>query len=145
MRRYVLSKIKLVNGPIGPVYRHRLQQVQEERRLNFEYLGGNIKTGPDGKPTEKALLCLIAGNNHAALRDDPELLLLPMISHDIKVSSIHTATKLRAKAAIVAMGHDVLETEVAWDNADGFRDVVEHYGRKNNPAFDADDFDLFDS
>lgn len=142
MRRYTLSKIKTTAHPqFGSLNTHRLQEIP-----GIEYLGGEIKVDPNtGMPTEKALLCLVAGSQHSTLRNDPELLLLPIVGHDIKVSSIHTQTKLACKAAAIAMGFSAPETDAIWNNADGFRDIVEAYGRKNNPDFDADDFDLFDS
>lgn len=142
MKRYYLSKIKQVQDPnVGPVWRHRLQEI-----AGVEYLGGEIKVDPaTGKPTEKALLCLVAGTDHTKLKGDPELVPLPMVSHDIKVSSIHTKTKLDCKAAIKTLGFNDQEVEDAMNNSDGFRDLVEHFGRKNNPEFDADSFDLYEN
>jgi len=142
MKRYYLSKIKQVNDPLmGPVWVHRLQELP-----GVEYLGGEIAVDPQtGVPTQKALLVLVAGVNHRQFRDDPELIALPLVSHDIKIASVHTATKLRCKADIKALGFDAAEVETAFANADGFRDVVEHFGRKNNPDFDADAFDLYEN
>lgn len=147
MKRYYLSKILQVNEPpFGLVWKHRLQVLQEQGALNFEYLGGEIKTDPaTGVPTEKALLCLVAGINHAKFKNDAELVGLPLVAHDIKVSSIHTATKLKCKADIKALGLSPQEVEDAFNNADGFRDVVEHFGRKNNPDFSSDNFDLYEN
>lgn len=142
MKRYYLSKIKAVEIPgMGTVYRHRLQELPD-----VEYLGGEIKTDPNtGLPTEKALLCLVAGAKHSKFKNDPELVPLPMVSHDIKVSSIHTATKLKCKADIKALGLSRQEVEDAFDNADGFKDVVSHFGKKNNDTFNPDDFDLYEN
>jgi len=142
MKRYYLSKIKQVQDPlVGPVWRHRLQEIP-----GVEYLGGEIKIDPaTGKPTEKALLCLVAGVNHAKFKADPELVGLPLVAHDIKVASIHTKTKLDCKVAIKALGFSDQEVEDAMNNSDGFRDLVEHFGKKNNPDFDADNFDLYEN
>lgn len=142
MKRYYLSKIKAVEIPgMGTAYRHRLQEIPD-----VEYLGGEIRTDPaTGLPTELALLCLVAGVRHAKLKQDPELVALPLVGHDIKVSSIHTATKLKCKADIKALGFPDEEVKAAFDNADGFKDVATHFGRKNNPAFDPDDFDLYEN
>lgn len=142
MKRYYLSKIKAVEIPgMGTAYRHRLQELPD-----VEYLGGEIKTDPaTGLPTEKALLCLVAGVKHAKFKQDPELVALPLVGHDIKVSSIHTATKLKCKADIKALGFSDVEVEAAFDNADGFKDVANHFGRKNKDDFNADDFDLYEN
>lgn len=142
MKRYYLSRIKQVEEPgMGLVWKHRLQELP-----NVEYLGGEIAVDPTtGVPTQKALLCLVAGVKHKNLIADAELVPLPMVSHDIKVSSIHTPTKLAAKAAIKGLGFTDAEIESVFTNADGFRDVVEHFGRLNNPAFNADDFDLYEN
>lgn len=142
MKRYYLSAIKLVNDPnAGPVWKHRLQEL-----TNVKYLGGEIKVDPaTGLPTEKALLVLVAGVNHAKFKDDPELVGLPMVAHDIKVSAIHTQTKLKCKADVVALGFDQADVDAAFDNSDGFRDLVTHFGRKNNDAFDPNNFDLYEN
>ena len=97
-----------------------------------------------GVPLHKALLVLVGGIDHRAYAADPMLIPLPAVDQDVKVSSIQAGTKVSAKARIKAFGFDDAETEAAWGNADGLRDVLNHYGRKNNPNFDADAFDLTD-
>lgn len=145
MKRYYLSKIKLVDVPgFGPVWRHRLQELSDT--MPIDYVGGEIAVDPNtGIPTQKALLVLVGGVDHQRLRGDPELVPLPAVAADTKVSAIHTPTKVGAKAAIRALGFTQQEVDAAWDNADGLRDVLNHYGKKNNPAFDADKFDVDES
>lgn len=144
MKRYYLSKIFCdTEGTYGEpgFWMHRLQTYP-----GIDYTGGEIKTDPvTGIPTEKALLCLVGGINHKQLQDDPELIPLPDVARDVKVSAIHTATKLKAKADIKALGFEDSEVEEVWGNADGLRDVLNHYGRKNNENFDANNFDLDES
>lgn len=143
MKRYYLSKIKAVEMPgMGTVYKHRLQEPQYS---GVDYVGGEIKVDPaTGIPTEKALLVLVGSINHKRFKDDPELVPLPNVSHDMKVSAIHTKTKLDCKAAIKALGFADQEVEDVFVGADGIRDVLSHFGRKNNESFDCDDFDLDD-
>lgn len=142
MKRYYLSKIKQVEDPaMGPVWLHRLQEIP-----GVEYLGGEIAVNPQsGVPTQKAMLVLVAGVDHAKFKNDDELVPLPMVSHDIKLASVHTATKLKCKADIKALGFNATEVNDAFNNADGFRDLVEHFGKKNNPDFSADNFDLYEN
>lgn len=142
MKRYYLSKIKQVSDPdFGLVYKHRLQEYS-----GIDYQGGEIKVDPTtGAPTEKALLVLVGGIDHKQFRDDPELIPLPDVKIDSKVSSIHTPTKLKVKQAIKALGLTDAEVEEVWGNADGLRDVLNHYGKRNNPDFDCDKFDLDES
>lgn len=140
MKRYYLSKIYQSNDPPLNPWVHKLQTYADR-----EYLGGEIKVDPvTGVPTEKALLVLVAGKHHAALVADPDLIAMPNVPHDMKVASIHTPTKLAAKASIRALGFAKEDVDAVWDNADGMREVLNHYGRKNNPQFDVNDFDLTD-
>lgn len=145
MKRYYLSKIKQVTVPgFGLVWRHRAQEISETTSL--DYVGGEIAVHPQtGVPTQKALLILVGGIDHQRLRDDPELVPMPDVKIDNKVSSMHVPTKLKAKAAIKALGFADAEVENVWSNADGLRDVLDHYGRLNNPEFDCDKFDLDES
>ena len=143
MKRFYLSRIFQDNAGdygIPGAWRHGIQ-----KHANREYIGGEIEVDPvTGIPTQKAILVLVGGKSHAALVADPDVIPLPDVSPDIKVSSVHTATKLGIKRRIVALGFAQADVDAAWDNADGMRDVLNHYGRKNNPTFDANDFDLTD-
>ncbi len=142
MKRYYLSKIKQVTMPNGmQAWRHRLQEV-----TGIEWLGGEFAVDDQtGEPSAPALLVLVAAVDHAALKNDPEIVPLPQVAHDMKVSSIHTATKLKCKSDIVALGFGEAEVDAVWNNADGFRDVLTHFGRRNDPNFDPDAFDLYES
>lgn len=145
MRRFYLSKIKQVTDPVlGTVNRHRFQEMVALLGLNIDYLGGEIKVDANGQPTEKALLILVGAASHKAFQNDPDLVPMPDVALDVKVSSVHTATKVLCKTAIKALGIPDAEVETVWANADGIRDVVNHYGKKNNPLFDANSFDLTD-
>lgn len=143
MKRFYLSKIfQDTAGQYGipGAWRHGIQ-----KHANREYIGGEIEVDPvTGIPTQKAILVLVGGKSHAALVNDPDIIPLPDVSPDIKVSSVHTPTKLKIKNAIKALGFAQAEVDAVWDNADGMRDVLNHYGRKNNLTFDANDFDLTD-
>lgn len=141
MKRYYLSKITSAFDPsVGAVVnRHRLQAYP-----GVDYVGGEIDVNPQtGVPTQKALLVLVGGIDHAKFGNDPNLVPLPQVAIDMKVSSIHTATKLKAKSDVTKLGFTDVET--VWGNADGLRDVINHYGRLNNPNFDAANFDLDES
>lgn len=144
MKAYYLSKIFLdMTVPTFPagVWRHKLQTYP-----GIDYASGEIKTDPTtGIPTEKVLLVLAGGINHAQLRSDPDIVPLPVVPLDIKVSSIQTETKITAKTAIAALGFSEAEVMDVWGNADGLRDIVNHYGRLNNSDFDASNFDVDES
>jgi len=109
------------------------------------YVGGEIKVDlATGNPTEKALLLLVGSIDHKKFKDDPKLVAFPNVSHDMKVSAIHTKTKMDCKAAIVGLGFSAAEVDDVFSGADGVRDVLDHFGRKNIPEFSVDDFDLDD-
>ena len=142
MKRYYLSKIKQVNdSSFGMVWKHRLQELPD-----VGYVGGEIKTDPQtGIPTEKALLVLVGSIDHKKFKNDPELIPLPDVAKDVKVSAIHTATKIKVKDDIAGLGFTPAEIDDVWGNADGMRDVLNHYGKRNVEDFDVDKFDLDES
>lgn len=145
MKRYYLSKIKQVHMPtLGDVWTHRLAELG-----TYDMVGGTgdeIAVHPDtGVPLHKAVLVLVGGIDHRQLVADPEIIPMPAVPLDMKVSSIHVPTKLVVKAAIRALGYSDAEVAAVWDNADGIRDVLQHYGRLNKPDFDCDNFDLDES
>lgn len=141
-KRYYLSPIKQYNEPgIGDFWGHHFQQTYP----GIEYEAGEIAVDGTGTPTEKALLVLVPGIDHRTYAADPDLVDLPVVDHDLKVSAIKSGTKVAAKAkAKNAAGYTDAETDAIWNNADGMRDVLNEYGRKNNPSFDVNNFDLDD-
>lgn len=142
-RRFYLSKIRQVEDASlgGLVWRHRLQDPGFE---NLDIQGGIIASDlTTGEPLHSYTLCLVGGIDHRPLNTDEELVALPVVAIDAKVSSVQTARKNRAKAEIGArLG--LTDVEEVWGGADGLRDVINHYGRANWPEFDVDNFDLDD-
>lgn len=142
MKRYYLSKIKAVQIPgMGTVYRHRAQEIPD-----IEYVGGEIAVDDvTGIPSQKALLILLASKNHGPFVNDPEMAEMPLVNLDIKASAISAVAKNKAKNGAKSIGFSAQETDDVWNGADDFRAVVNAYGRLNNPAFNADDFDINES
>lgn len=142
MKKYYLSKIKAVQEGNETFYRHRLQDIDY---VDVEYLGGEIKVDQvTGIPTEKALLVLVGGVDHKRFQDDPELVPIPDVALDVKVSATKTLTKLDFKSKAKGLGLANADVDGIVDNADGWRDVVNALGQKNNAAFDCNNFDLDD-
>jgi hypothetical protein len=139
VRKFYLSKIEVVEDPMmGTTVRHRLQIAYP----GVEWLGGDIEGEIGSLPP--ALLVMIADVNHKQFQDDPKLIPIPhVVGGDQGVAAIAVPAKLKAKADIIALGYDEAETDAVWQNTAGMRDVLNHYGRKNNPAFDVDKFDLY--
>lgn len=142
MKRYYASAIYQSTDAMGiTAYRHHLQVAYP----GVDYKGGEIKVDPaTGAPTEKALLVLVGSIDHKKFKDDPKLVPFPNVSHDMKVSAIHTKRKMDCKAGLVALGFDANEVDDVFNGADGVRDVLDHFGRKNIETFTVDDFDLDD-
>lgn len=142
-RRFYLSKIRQVyDDTLGSdVWRHRLQDPGFE---NLDVQGGVIASDlVTGEPLHSYTLVLVGGIDHRPLNTDAELVALPVVAIDAKVSSIQTARKNRAKNEInTRLG--LTDTDAVWSNADGLRDVINHYGQANWPEFDVDNFDLDD-
>lgn len=142
MKRYYLSAIYEHTDAMGiKAWRHHLQVAHP----GVDYKGGQIAVDPaTGKPTQKALLVLVGSIDHKKFKSDPKLVPFPSVAHDMKVSSIHTKTKLDCKAGLVGLGFDATEVDEVFNGADGVRDILDHFGRKNVVDFTVDDFDLDD-
>jgi len=138
MKRYYLSKIKMLTSPPG--WSHRIAE------LGVDYEGGQIELDPQtGEPVHPALLALVGGIDHRQFQNDAEIVPFPQMAPDTKVSATHTATKLAFKANAKAIGFDELFIEFTVANADGWRDVLNTFGRLNNATFDVNNFDLDES
>ena len=99
---------------------------------------------PDASQIRMLVLVLVGRIDHQAFQNDDELVPMPDVSKDIKISAIQTAQKVKVKNAIKKLGLTDGEINEVWDNSDGMRDVLNTYGKLNNPAFDCDNFDLND-
>jgi len=140
-QRFYLSKIKQYTEP-GLTYWAHAFQVDHP---GIEYKGGEIANDPvTGDPLYPHILIRVAAIDHTPFQGSDDLIPFPDVSPDVKVSSIHGPTKLAVKAKIMKHGVSKAEIDAVWDNADGMRDVLNYYGRLNNPDFDVNDFDLSD-
>ncbi len=142
MRKYYLSKIKqYTDGPLT-YYGHALQQYP-----NTDYVGGEIKLDANGIPTEKALLVLVGSKDHAKFRSDQDIVEVPAgrDSLSVQVGATDTPTKLKFRRGVKALGFDATHVDAVTDNVQSWKQVVNEFGRKNNPDFDADKFDLDES
>lgn len=141
MKRYYLSAIyQATNGMGIPAWTHRVAA----HYPGTEYKGGEfINDLTTGAPLHPALLVMISGVDHTIYQNDPQLVPIPDAGLSLGVGSLSVEEKLATKAAIIALGFDADETENLWQNTTGMRAVLNHYGRKNNPDFNANAFDLY--
>jgi hypothetical protein len=141
MKRYVLSKI--YQNEEG-FWTHTVAEMPITPG-SADYVGGQIAVDPvTGVPTQKALLVCVGGTRLKDLLAHPDIVAIPDLKLDDKVSSTHTPTKLTFKAQSKALLQDNQFVDDTVDNADGWRDVINVLGRLNNPNFDANEFDLND-
>ena len=143
MKRYYLSKIKKVFEPnMGvEVYRHRFQELADGR--NLTYVGGEIAVDPQtGIPTQKALLILVDAVDHRQFANDQEMVEVPEVSLDVKTAAIANATMATFRAKAQQIGFEKAEVDAIVNGADALRNVVDGFGKLNNPAFDTRNFDV---
>lgn len=101
---------------------------------------GDTSIDPNtGQPVDMDCLLCLNARNHAIFASLAGVDLLPDFPLDSKVGSMHAATKQAMKARLLARGVPASIT----DNADGFRDIIEHVAKVklNNAGFSADNFD----
>lgn len=150
MKKYYLSAIfKDVTGQYGiaGAYDHALVRFMHPASPTYapgiSFAGGDIATDPQtGIPTQKALLVLVDAKDHTVFKVDTDMVPFPDVSLDVKVTAIHTTTKLTFAQSAKLLGLDADMVDSSLDNADGLRDTVNHFGRLNNPLFDANNFDV---
>lgn len=94
-------------------------------------------TGADGRPSGTWALAIVAAANHTPLRNRPGIDPMPDVSLDIRLSAVQAATRSQMEAAMARRGIPALA-----GNADGYRELIQHIGRKASPAFDVDAFDV---
>lgn len=135
MKRWIISKIELVQDPdLGGYYRMAIQKYND-----LKYGFGEIPVDPDtGIPTLGWGFALVSSNDMARFKNDKDIDVLPDFPLDAKVGAMHAATKASMRSALVKYG---IPTSIS-DNADGFRDVIRGIGRKVNPNFVEDSFDV---
>lgn len=141
-RRLYLAKISIVPDPqFGEVVKHEFQIAHP----NKEFSQGLIANDAEGKPTQPAALVMVAGIDHSPYMSNPNIVPLPFDSINGSVGSVATELRLAAKAAIVDLGFDATQTNALWINSTPVRDVITYYGQLNDPAFNVDSFDLYES
>lgn len=141
MKSLYWSIIKQVRHPITGelIWKHRIQEIPGVDYVPRE----SVRVDPGtGAPLQKGMLVIVGSIDHLALKDDPELVPLPQASYDTKVSYIHTQTKLGCMDALIASGLPEADVADMFVGSNSMRDVVNNLGRRNNPDFDANDFDL---
>ena len=150
MKRYYLSPVYYDTSIPGEEnWKHRAMDIRPY--LSFVPNGATITTYPEGhpqagQPIAKVLLILVAAVDHKRLRDTA-LIPLPHQLLSTKLGAIETAERLTTRERIIVeAGIGRVETELAWDNNDSIRSLLNYYGRMNFPdTFDADNFDLDES
>lgn len=106
---------------------------------------GAIPTHPEGhpdhgKPVHTWTLVMVAGKDHAKLRDVPGVDPLPDFPMDGRVSAINQATRTEMEQAITRRG--IASSVVT--GKDGYRDIVRAIGQTLEPTFDENNFDISD-
>lgn len=144
MKRYYLSKIEQEERAPGFfTYAHRLQRAYPDVDKRFT---GEIAVDPQtGVPLHAAVLCVVGAIDHTELAADPRLVAFPQVPANMKVSATHTPTKNAFKEACIALGFSPGEIDQVVGNADGWSDVLDHFGQKNDPGFSWQNFDLDES
>lgn len=135
MKRYYLAAIEQFDMGEGELaHRCRASAYPD---LTFE--GGEIVSDPvTGLPINQFALVLIKAKDHARILNDPLMHPLPQVDLDVKVSSIHTATKNKMITTLKSLGVDTAFIQTT----DGYREVIRGIGRINNPDFDENKFDV---
>lgn len=130
MKRYYISKI-IGDGTFPDPYRPKIATYGVD-------WSAVIHSDESGHPLFAEVLAIVATNNHAQLRNDPDIDPLPDFPLDGKVSAIQQKTKTDMFAKLAARGFDI----AGLDNADGYRDVLQAIGRQRSANFNIDALDV---
>lgn len=102
------------------------------------FLGLDPQTGNPVTPWCFVVAEPVPGADWGLVRNNADIDLLPEYPLDAAVTAMHLPTRAAMAAAMQARS---IDTDFI-GGADGFRDVVNHLGRIQEPAFEADDVDL---
>lgn len=139
MKRYYLSPIRQYSEPGLTYWGHHFQQ----KYPGVQYEAGEIAEDlKRGRPVAKALLVLVDARDHSEYENDSELVPIPDVELNRRVSALNSQERDRATArAVSAAGFTPGDVQSVWGAANDMRAVLNHYGRLNNPQFDADEFE----
>lgn len=138
MKRYYLAKISQVTEGDFTFWRHAGQAYP-----NIVMEGGDIAVDPQtGRPTQPAILIIVADKDHTKFKADPGMVPLPIMPAGAKVAATHVKAKTDFRNAAVGLGLAAADVDSVLANADGWADVLDHLGKKNNPTFSYLNFDV---
>lgn len=141
-RALYLAKISVVQHPsLGALAGHEFQHAFP----NKDFTIGVVATGPDGEPTQLAALVMVASVDHTPYRGNPNIIPLPFDNKNSTVGATATELRMGARNAVVEMGFDAAQTYALWANTTPVRDLLDFYGKLNDPAFSIDNFDLYEA
>ena len=135
---YYLSKLKLVDQGMGPMWRHRMQELE-----NCEFRGGGVRTGEDGTPVHACTLCVVDEIDHTRYRNDPEILPLPSSELSVKLGSIGTEEKLALRAGLEGIGIPAAVVAEQTGNEKTLRTLLVFLGKMNDDLFNIDAFSVY--
>jgi len=139
MKRYYVCDIIGDGQSPETAYRPAIADIVDpQTHLRAFEISVESKVNPDGTPALPWCLVIAAGQNHALADGVQGIDGLPDYPLDVRLSAMHTPTKLAAFARLSARGVDT----TSLSNADGYRDVVRTLGRLHNSIFDEDAFDV---
>lgn len=142
MKRYYVCKIIGDGQSIATAYRPAINDIVDPATgLKAFITSAIIQTDANGQPVLPWCLVIASGQRHALAAAHPDIDPLPDYPLDVKVSAMNTLTRNRALQKMQARGIDVSDLS----QADGFRDMIRSLGRKHEPTFSEDDFDVQDS
>lgn len=130
MKRYYVSKI-IGTGAFGDAYRTKIS----DYGVNHSE---EVPTDANGVPTSTWSLVIVNTVNHGPLLADPDLDVLPDFPMDAKMAAMHANTRSGMEQKLQARG--INTTFLA--TVDGYRDVIRGLGRKLNPDFSENNFDV---
>ncbi len=99
----------------------------------------SVQVMPGDPETGTWALVLVAGRNLGFLNGVPGVDVLPDFPKDGRLSAMHQPTKARMEEALLRRG-----LVVRTDGVRGYREILREVGRKNDPSFDEDAFDVLD-
>ncbi len=132
MKRYCLAAI-LPPDETDDAYRTVIDDLAKSNPIR------SVQVMPGDPETGTWALVLVAGRNLGFLNGQPGVDLLPDFPKDGRLNAMHGPTKMGMERALSRRGITVDTT-----SSRGYREVLRDVGRKHNPQFDEDAFDVLD-
>ena len=141
MKRYYVCKI--IGDGLSPdsAFRPAISDIIDPKTGTLAFVHSAVMPPiVNGAPEVPWCLVIAGGQDHKLAESHQDITKIPDFSLDIRLSAMQTATKMSMFNALTDRGIDVSDIS----NAEAMRDLIRSLGRKIDPDFSENRFDVIE-